>query len=76
MAGSPHDIWDDPFEWTLNEHIASKNRFHKYIDEVEAACRLCFNAIADDSALKKEIPAPEEMASVFAVVVEGTCEVN
>lgn len=61
-------LWDDPFEWTLQETLHSKDRMFAYFDEVENARVRAFNAIGD-ADLEKLIPAPEEFRSILQVLL-------
>src|SRR6185436_11799101 len=35
FGGITANLWDDPFEWTLPEHLSTKERIDEYLGEVE-----------------------------------------
>jgi hypothetical protein len=58
FGGLTSNLWDDPFEWTLPETLASGALIVQYLDEVDAARRRAFAFLADDSALTKRVSVP------------------
>ncbi|HKG46782.1 MAG TPA: hypothetical protein VKB02_08655 [Pyrinomonadaceae bacterium] len=57
-GGLTSNLWDDPFEWTLPETLSNADRIIEYLSEVDLARQRAFNAISDDSALRKLISVP------------------
>src|SRR6266576_1615653 len=39
FGGITANLWDDPFEWTLPEHLSTVERFKEYLEEVESMRR-------------------------------------
>lgn len=60
FGGLTSNLWDDPFEWTLPETLASGALIIRYLDEVDVARRRAFAFLADDSALTKMVSVPSD----------------
>jgi hypothetical protein len=60
FGGLTSNLWDDPFEWTLPETLASGALIIRYLDEVDVARRRAFAFLADDSALTKTVSVPAD----------------
>jgi hypothetical protein len=60
FGGLTSNLWDDPFEWTLPETLASGKLIVQYLDEVDAARRRAFAFLANDSALTKRVSVPSD----------------
>src|SRR5258705_9685978 len=58
FGGITANLWDDPFEWTLPEYLATVARVLEYLDEVEATRKRAFARFAQDSDLLKEVLVP------------------
>ncbi len=63
-------LWDDPFEWTLPEELSTTAKITEYLAEAEAARQRGFAFFTSDEDLKKELPAPEMMKSIFEILLE------
>ncbi len=63
-------LWDDPFEWTLPEYFSDKESLLVYLAEVEAVRNRAFEVIRSDSDLSKRIPAPDELRTLFSILLE------
>lgn len=63
-------LWDDPFEWTLPEKLSSRESVIEYLDEVDDTRRKAFRFFTSDSDLSKQIPAPEQLRSIFDLMLE------
>ena len=71
FGGITVNLWDDPFEWTLPETLATPELLAEYLDEAEATRRRGFALLASDDDLRKEIAVPAgEMKTLFALFVE------
>lgn len=70
FGGITTRLWDDPFEWTLREEISNKEKMIEYIYEVEATRKKGFALFSSDKDLVKEIPAPDEMTSLFELLLD------
>lgn len=60
FGGLTTNLWDDPFEWTLPETLASRALILEYLDEVDESRRRAFAFLADDSALAKNVSVPSD----------------
>lgn len=58
FGGLTSNLWDDPFEWTLPETLASGALIIRYLDEVDVARRRAFAFLKEDSALTKVVSVP------------------
>ena len=68
FGGITTRLWDDPFEWTLPESLATKAEISKYLDEVAVITERGLATLNDDSALTKLIPAPEQLKPIGEVL--------
>lgn len=63
-------LWDDPFEWTLPEKLSTPELVAGYMDEVEETRRVAFGFFKSDDDLHKQIPAPEDLRTIFDLLLE------
>lgn len=70
FGGITTRLWDDPFEWTLPEKLASKQEILRYMDDVEATRERGFGFFVSDADLKSELPSPVKIRSLFEVLLE------
>jgi hypothetical protein len=63
-------LWDDPFEWTLPEALSTSEKILEYLNEVEETRARAFALFAADEDLQRELPAPEKMKTIFALLLE------
>ena len=63
-------LWDDPFEWTLPEELSTTNLVLNYLLEVEEARRRGFALFSSDDDLRREMPAPEKLKSIFEILLD------
>ena len=70
FGGITTRLWDDPFEWTLPEKLASVELIIEYLSEVEATRDKGFALLKSDEDLRREIPAPVKMKTIFEVLLE------
>jgi hypothetical protein len=63
-------LWDDPFEWTLPEKLSNKAAVLGYLDEVEQTRQKAFQFFASDDDLRREMPAPEELRTIHAILLD------
>lgn len=69
FGGITSNLWDDPFEWTLPETLATPALVAGYLAEVEATRGRGFALVATDADLSKEIAVPTgEMQTLFALL--------
>ena len=70
FGGITTRLWDDPFEWTLPETLATNDLILEYLAETEATRRRGFALFQTDEELRREIPAPEQLKPLFAILLE------
>ena len=63
-------LWDDPFEWTLPEQLSTNQLISEYLTEVEATRQRGFTFFQSDEELKKLLPAPVKIVSLFELLLE------
>ena len=63
-------LWDDPFEWTLPEELSTSEKILEYLSEVEQTRQNGFAFFNTDEDLKKELQAPEELKTLFEILLE------
>ena len=68
FGGITSTLWDDPFEWTLPEQLATPEKVLTYLNEVEATRKRGFSFFASDDELSREIPAPEVPTRIGALL--------
>jgi len=60
FGGITANLWDDPFEWTLPEHLTTPAKVIEHLGEVEAVRVRAFASLTDDSCLTQQIATPSE----------------
>lgn len=70
FGGITTRLWDDPFEWTLPEKLSTAKAIKEYIAEVEQTRKKGFTFFTSDEDLKKQMPAPEKIKTIFEVLLE------
>ena len=70
FGGITTKLWDDPFEWTLPEQLSTNQLILEYLEEVEAARQKGFAFFHTDEDLKKSLPAPVKIVSLFELLLE------
>ena len=70
FGGITRRLWDDPFEWTLPEKLSSGAAVLEYLSEVEETRRKGFAFFTSDEDLKREMPAPEKLKSIFEILLD------
>jgi hypothetical protein len=60
-GGLNANLWDDPFEWTLPETLATPALVSEYLDEVNKTRKQLFSRLRDDEDLKKYIALPGDV---------------
>jgi hypothetical protein len=71
VGGITTRLWDDPFEWTLPETLSNRSAIVAYIDEVESRRQHAFLFFTSDDDLQKQIPAPEELRSLYEIMLDS-----
>lgn len=70
FGGITTRLWDDPFEWTLPEALSTNDLILNYLSEVEATRARGFSLFQSDADLRRELPAPEKLTTIFALLIE------
>jgi hypothetical protein len=70
FGGITTRLWDDPFEWTLPEQLSTNDLIQEYLGEVEETRRKGFEFFRSDEDLKRAIPAPKDLKSIFQILLE------
>ena len=71
FGGITTNLWDDPFEWTLPETLATPKSVAEYLNEVEVTREGGFARFRSDEDLMKEIAVPSgEMRLLCALLLE------
>ncbi|NOT47219.1 MAG: hypothetical protein HOP17_05650 [Acidobacteria bacterium] len=70
FGGITRRLWDDPFEWTLPEELADKDRIAAYLNEVTAARINGFAFFKDEAELSRQIPAPDSLKTIAEILLE------
>ena len=70
FGGITTRLWDDPFEWTLPEALSTTENVLGYLSEVEATRIAGFGFFKSDEDLSSRIPAPEDLRTLFDILLE------
>ena len=70
FGGLTANLWDDPFEWTLPETLATPEKLREYLDEVEVTRRRGFELLKSDDDLEKEIMAPAGPTKLLRLLLD------
>ncbi len=60
----------DPFEWTLPEQLSTNELILNYLREVDETRGKGFAFFTSDEDLRREMPAPERLKSIFQILLE------
>jgi hypothetical protein len=71
FGGITANLWDDPFEWTLPEHLTTPEKIIEHLEEVEATRARAFASFSEDACLIKQVATPaEETQSLIDLLLE------
>ncbi len=70
FGGLTTKLWDDPFEWTLPEALSTNELILQYLNEVEETRKKGFSFLQNDDDLKKTLPAPIKIISLFDLLLD------
>lgn len=70
FLGITRRLWDDPFEWTLPEKLATQELVTEYLDEVAATTANGLAFLASDEDLSKQMPSPETLRPIFDILLD------
>lgn len=73
IGGITTRLWDDPFEWTLPEELFSPEKIIEYLEQVEDTRTKGFAFFVSDDDLLKSIPSPQEIRSLFEILLDSVC---
>lgn len=76
FGGITTRLWDDPFEWTLPEKLATVRDVNQYLDEVEAVRLRGFSQFSSASDLERMIPAPSELKPLGELLLDTLAAAN
>jgi len=68
--GITANLWDDPFEWTLPENLATREKLLEYFDEVEATRQRGFGLFKDDLDLLKKVMTPSGQMHLASLLLD------
>jgi len=68
--GITANLWDDPFEWTLPENLATREKLLEYFDEVKATRQRGFGLFKDDEDLLKEVMTPSGKMHLASLLLD------
>lgn len=72
FGGITANLWDDPFEWTLPEHLSTRAKVIEHLNEVEALRAGAFESFLDDSVLPRHIATPAQETESLIELLERT----
>ncbi|HSS21111.1 MAG TPA: hypothetical protein VLL54_13640 [Pyrinomonadaceae bacterium] len=58
FGGITANLWDDPFEWTLPEHLSTPAKVREHLAEVESLRQRAFSSFLEDRCLVQHIATP------------------
>ena len=70
FGGITANLWDDPFEWTLPENLATREKLLEYLDEVEATRKRGFGLFKNDEDLLKEVMTPSGRMHLASLLLD------
>ena len=70
FGGLTAQLWDDPFEWTLPETLATAAKIDAYLQEVNATRQRGFALLTADVALTKEVMTPWGVQQVAGLLLQ------
>ena len=70
FGGITANLWDDPFEWTLPENLATREKLLEYLDEVEATRKRGFGLFQNDEDLLKEVMTPSGRMHLASLLLD------
>jgi hypothetical protein len=70
FGGITTNLWDDPFEWTLPETLATPEKVAGYLDEVEATRQHGFQHFKSDEDLLLVIMAPSGRTQLLPLLLD------
>ncbi len=72
FGGITANLWDDPFEWTLPEHLSTPAKLIEHLKEVESLRQRAFESFNDDSCLTRQVATPSDATQPLARLLVTT----
>jgi hypothetical protein len=72
FGGITANLWDDPFEWTLPEYLATPAKVLAYLTEVEETRKRAFSSFTDDGCLLKQVAVPSGQTQPLIDLLRST----
>ena len=72
FGGLTSNLWDDPFEWTLPETLATAESIVEYLSEVDSTRQRFFKSIQGDADLNRYVPVPSGEQQTLIELLLGT----
>lgn len=69
FGGITANLWDDPFEWTLPEHLSTTTKLLEHLNEVEALRQRAFTSFVDDLCLSQNVATPSATGPLIDLLV-------
>ena len=70
FGGITVSLWDDPFEWTQPETLATSERILEYLEEVEATRKRGFDLFKSDKDLVMKIMSPSGETQMLPLLLD------
>jgi len=70
FGGITANLWDDPFEWTLPENLATRDKLLEYFNEVETTRRKGFELLKNDEDLMKDVITPSGRMQLASLLLD------
>lgn len=74
FGGITANLWDDPFEWTLPEHLTTPTKVIEHLGEVEAVRARAFASFTDDTCLTRHVATPAEQSPTLIDLLLATLQ--
>src|SRR5262245_27418406 len=70
FGGITSNLWDDPFEWTLPENLATRDKLLEYFNEVETTRRKGFALLKNDEDLMRDVMTPTGRMQLASLLLD------
>jgi len=70
FGGITANLWDDPFDWTLPENLATRDKLLEYFNEVEATRRKGFELLKNDEDLMRDVMTPSGRMQLASLLLD------
>ncbi|HKO97680.1 MAG TPA: hypothetical protein VJU86_11845 [Pyrinomonadaceae bacterium] len=76
FGGITANLWDDPFEWTLPEHLSTRPKIIEHLGEVETLRKRAFESFSDDDCLSKQVATPSGTCALVDLLLGTLLRAN